>query len=476
MRELKILIAIITSLLVFTTASHSLDFRGSIETDIRFAPEQEWEIVFTKFTLDTEITGQLSERLAILVEPRIVSFPIKKTVDLADLQTRSKADPVQLELGEAYGELRDFLIKKLDVKIGRQRVAWGVADKFNPTDNLNPDDLSDLLNFGEKIPSLGISALWYIADSSKIQVVWLPLFEPAALPLLTEELQQEMASQIDMTPHTGSEFLDSLLYDMLVSQGIDLTNINQKSKLPEPKLANSTVGVKVGTMLFDFDCSASYVYGFDDIGTPETIEISMLEGLTPKTTAFMGYHRLHVIGADLAGSLGWLNDLGIWAEAAYFIPERKKFKTLLYLPDYLLGIAEISGGQIEDGALVVTEQKIADEPYFKITAGSDYTFKNDIYINFQYVRGLPVENAPDLIGDYFVARAERSFMHEAIKATAFALWSSNDGSWGVGPGIEYYPVDNAELDVLYFYPIGSEDSKLKQLSDSLLIIDVKWSF
>lgn len=476
MRALKIFLLVAWAVLIFTHGSYPLDFRGSLESSVRFAPENEWEIAFTEFELDTIISGTLNQRLTILIEPKIVSRPIKEMLELSDLQTRTGADPVYLELGEVYGELKDLLIKNLDVKIGRVRVAWGVADKFNPTDNLNPDDLSDTLDFGEKIPSLGMSASWYIKESSKIQFVWMPLFAPAALPPLTEELQKKMASQFEIEPDTGSEFLDSTLSGMFAPEEIDINKINQLSRLPEAKLENSTVGVKVATMIFDFDCSASYVYGFDDIGTAELVEISVDETLTPEIAAFMGYPRLHIIGADLAGALSWLNDLGIWAEAAYFIPEPIKLKVLAYLPDYLLNIAEIAGGKIEDGALVVSEQKTSDEPYLKVTAGSDYTFKNDVYINFQYVRGLPFENSSDLINDYFVLRMERPFMHETIKATFFALWSSNDGSWGLGPGIEYYPFDGAKLEAAYFYPLGSEDSMLKELSDALLILNAKLSF
>lgn len=477
MQTIKKLLCIgITIAFLLTTDALSLNFSGSIETSLRYEPESEWEIAYTEFELDTKITGTIGDRLTVLVEPRLTNYPIKKEVFLTDLQSRSKADPINLELGEAYGEIKGFILKSLDVKLGRIRVAWGTADKFNPTDNLNPDDLSDPLDFGEKMPSLGASATLYIKETSKIQLVWLPLFSPAVLPPLTEELQKAMASQFELEPDTGSEFLDATLSKLIEQEQFDITKVNQLSNIPEPKLANSVVGVKIATMIFDFDCSASYVYGFDDIGTPELIEIKMDEKLTPTVSAYMGYPRVHIIGADLAGSLSWLGDIGVWVEAAYFIPEPIKVKALAHLPDYMLDIAEIAGGAIEDGALVVSEKKSSDEPYFKITAGGDYTFKNDIYINAQYVRGLTSENSSDLIHDYVVARIERPFMHETIKLGAFALWSSSDGSWGLGPSVEYYPVDGAKIEAVYFYPIGSEDSLLKQLSSALLILNAKVSF
>lgn len=453
----------------------ALDFRGSIDTDVRFAPEDEWTIDFLELELSTEISGELHDRFAILVEPRLISHPIKDEMTLSDLQSRSTADAIELELGEAYGELRSLLLKGLDLKIGRQRIAWGTADKFNPTDNLNPDDMSDALDFGEKMPSLGISATYYF-DSSRLELVWLPVFSPAVLPPLTEEMQQEFTEQMDMEPNTGSAVIDDLLNSMIAAEDISALSINQKSKLPDAKLENSTAAVKFATMLADFDLSLSYVYGFDDIGTPKLVEVRMSEDWEPNITAYMGYPRLHIIGADTAGALSWLGDVGVWAEAAYFIPEPMEFKALAYVPDEILEIARIAGAKVEEGALVVSEDEVADEPYFKATVGCDYTFKNDIYINIQYARGMPYENTPDMIGDYLIARAERSFMHETIKLAFNTIWSSGDGGWGLIPALEYYPFDGAELDISYFYPLGSEDSKIKRMSDPLLVFKAKLSF
>jgi len=45
------------------------------------------------------------------------------------------------------------LTSTLDIRIGRQRIAWGTADKLNPTDNLNPDDLEDIFDFGKHLDS-----------------------------------------------------------------------------------------------------------------------------------------------------------------------------------------------------------------------------------------------------------------------------------------------------------------------------------
>ena len=44
-----------------------------------------------------------------------------------------------VKLDEAYA---DFYLRNTDIRIGRQVVSWGTADGINPTNYINPSDLS----------------------------------------------------------------------------------------------------------------------------------------------------------------------------------------------------------------------------------------------------------------------------------------------------------------------------------------------
>ncbi|MCK7509029.1 MAG: hypothetical protein MZV70_36675 [Desulfobacterales bacterium] len=70
-------------------------------------------------------------------------------------------DPYNLEIRELYIQLYGFLFDNLDVTSGRQRIVWGTADKLNPTDNLNPLDLEDILDFGRRRGSDAINLNYY---------------------------------------------------------------------------------------------------------------------------------------------------------------------------------------------------------------------------------------------------------------------------------------------------------------------------
>lgn len=73
------------------------------------------------------------------------------------------------EVREAKIEVYDFLIPKLDVSFGRQRIKWGTADKVNPIDNLNPHDLEDIWDFGRHKPSDALVLKYFPDDKTKIE-------------------------------------------------------------------------------------------------------------------------------------------------------------------------------------------------------------------------------------------------------------------------------------------------------------------
>jgi len=59
----------------------------------------------------------------------------------------------RLQLREAYLDLNGLLHSSIDIRIGRQRIAWGSADRLNPSDNLNPQEFEDFWDFGRHTPS-----------------------------------------------------------------------------------------------------------------------------------------------------------------------------------------------------------------------------------------------------------------------------------------------------------------------------------
>ncbi|RKX94700.1 MAG: hypothetical protein DRP84_06430, partial [Spirochaetes bacterium] len=65
------------------------------------------------------------------------NFSSNDVEELANLQS---VTPIELNLKEGYLDLYSFLFPFLDVRVGKQIIVWGTADKVNPTGNICPSD------------------------------------------------------------------------------------------------------------------------------------------------------------------------------------------------------------------------------------------------------------------------------------------------------------------------------------------------
>lgn len=136
---------------------------------------------------ENRLTLKLDKRIAgnskFYSEVWLRNIGLPNATQSADLYNKGIVDPYNLEIREAYVQLNDFLTKNLDVTIGRQRIVWGTADKLNPTDNLNPYDLEDILDFGRHRGSDAVNLNYYINNDFSLQGVFIPFFQPANMPV-----------------------------------------------------------------------------------------------------------------------------------------------------------------------------------------------------------------------------------------------------------------------------------------------------
>lgn len=322
-----------------------------------------------------DITADLFSLVS--TEIRYYDFPVLEDLPFVDeIEGDYPVDPL---LWEAYVELNSFIWESLDVKIGKQRIAWGKADKFNPTDNLNPNDLTDFLDFEAKVPTLALKGSYYYGDYT-LTGVWLPLFEPALLP------------------RGGTQSL--------------LGQMPDRVEVPSRTLENSMFAFKLSGTAFNVDYSLSYFTGFDDI----PIEFDASDGLE------MGFPEMQVVGLDFAGEF---RSVGFWGELALFFPE-----------------------EIKSGPQII----LSSDPYLKYTFGIDYTFKNGIYLEAQYVHGFFTERGRGKLSDFLIAKIERTFLNDDLKLGLGGALEAEDvenirDSYGtvLFPEMSYRPVDNLEL-------------------------------
>ena len=177
---------------------------------------------------------------------------------------------------------------------GYQIFAWGVADKRNPTDNLNPRDYTTSAIDPEKIPVLAGDAVWYPSDKLSLEGVFLPV-KPDSI--YNEDTKSTMASELS-------------------SYG---TSVSYSSSSYKPK--DFVAGAKF-SYRSDVDFSLSYLYDMDQYYTPEVATtLTALGGpyyaYLPSSVS-LERKRIHRIGGDAKTTLG---KYGLWLEAAYDITE-----------------------------------------------------------------------------------------------------------------------------------------------------------
>ncbi len=400
---------------------------GYLETYNRYwvhADSGRW--TWNENRLQIQLEGSPSENLHFYGELRLRGFGFPQTDILSDLQRleKDRVYPWSLEIREVYADLYDFVVPGLDLRIGRQVIAWGTADKINPTSNLSPYDFEDFFDFGAK---LGVNALraMYTHEPWSFELDFVPVFTPAVLP-------HGAWSSAFMGP------------------GMPVPDTTPKITPPVPNMRNAQMGVKLSTTLWDWDFSASYYRGFDGLPMPDTIAMDFF----PSVRVHMRYPKIQVFGLDFAGSLG---HIGVWGEGALFVPET--FISWIIPPDPPFPFADTLLHK--------------DRPYLKFVFGGDYTFNNGLYLNAQYIHGFLHERGPDSLNDYVVLRTEKKFLDDQLTLAPLTVaveipdWSKTSENYGFAwiPEVKFAPTDNVELRLGAFVLDGKGTSLFTRLKD-----------
>ena len=373
----------------------------------------------------------------------------------SQLYNKNIVNPYNIDIREAYVELYGFLFKNLDVKFGRQRITWGTADKLNPTDNLNPYDLEDILDFGRHRGSDAFNFTYYLNKDFSLQGVYIPFFQPANMPI--------------------GIFANALTPSMDLPQGMMLKGMEDTLLMPQYNLGESTVaGGKIKGFIKGVDFSLSYVWGRDGfpMATRNTFTpVDTLGGININSQ--LSFIRTHIIGADMATSI---KGVGFWAEAAAFLPENDVIMTNDLSAMYPMSPVPVT----QDTTLL---QK--DEPYIKYVVGADYSFGAGSYINVQYMHGFFHERGKDDLNDYFFVRFEQKLFNEKLKIVPLgggfivSDWNDVANNYALifAPEIAYQATDNAEITLGATVFDGKGKNIFANLSDyNWALFKVKYSF
>ena len=419
--------------------AQGLEWGGELRGELRLPAGEDFhfaegDIASGLLRLDLHLEAQPSERLRLFAEAALKAQGLPGTLaSLDDLASLEVLAPIDFELVEAYADVHGFLLPQLDLRLGRQRIVWGTAERVSVVDNVNPLNLEDPWDYGQRLASDAVKLKAYFSVLT-LEAVYVPYFTPALLPA-------DASSAVSMP------------------DGLPAAPLSFTFDTPGDGLwQNTTLGARLAATVGGWDLAASYLYGRQSL--PTAAKVTVLPD--PALEVELGYPRQHVAGLDVAGELF---GFGVWGEAA------------LFWPDYVL----VTDTSAVGGGLEPTRA----EGYAKWALGLDYTFTGGPYANLQYVHGFYNENSSEALNDYLLLGLEWKLLRDRLTIGPLGVALEVDdladiaGSWGLAlnPELSFSPVDAARLTVGVRWLTGAADTAFGgQKDEAELYLKAAFSF
>ncbi|MCS6913824.1 MAG: DUF1302 family protein [Myxococcales bacterium] len=453
----------------------------------------------------------LGSKVKAVADAELMMFGFSDLRDLDSSTLRDRVDPYYLELHAAYVDI-NHLLPGLDLRIGRQVVPWGAADKFNPVSNLNTLDLSDPLQFGRALANNMIRADYQVPllDVTLTAVV-VPVFRPAQLPrtapiALLDPLRPPPISD-ELVARAIDDGRQIYLVDRPECQdalrrmlpACNPLTVDVSVLQPEISGRNTQFAFRIARSIFGQDVALSYYRGRFGIPVPV---YSLLTGTLTQTVARIALHypRVDVLGLEVAGSIQKLGGLGYWAELGINFPEEARLglyeevltgqlRAIEYLrqPDGTVAPSFSPLGSHAPERPVVVERT----PFWKGTFGVDYSIGAHVYVNLQYVHGFidefgagraprPRRDAKNVqeqprwetrIGDYLVGGVDVKVLSDRLLLRLFGVFKLPSLDWATQRFDDWVPTgvlfpqvvwtvwDATELMIGGFLMLGDRSSK-----------------
>jgi hypothetical protein len=145
---------------------------------------------------DLTLTGDVHPRARVFLDTRATFGGTPEHGDgvgIVNLSDTFQNPSPFLEIEEGYV---DLFLPHLDVRVGKQKFAWGKLDTFQPTDVLNPKKFTDPFVTEEQDAKVGIPAVraaYYLPalgprlpTDASLTLIWVPVPIPTRFPLQDE--------------------------------------------------------------------------------------------------------------------------------------------------------------------------------------------------------------------------------------------------------------------------------------------------
>jgi hypothetical protein len=353
--------------------AQAVEVGGILQSNVRISTSGEYfdfqdSIVFTpRWTTQNAITT-------------VVDFDIRwqypSTVSiLEDSQFNENIQPFSIRPNDLWFRIQT---DQHQIKIGYQKVLWGVATGVSLLNTVNGLDLRDPTRFDQRLSSPLIHSRSTFGKWS-FEAVVSPFFTPAQLS----------TSGIGLLPTPEDAF-------EIDGEPIDIRSAKGTLTLPESSINNTQFASRFLFSGPNINIAGSYYHGFDSL--PQASGELLLTGFqTNQNRVDVGiplvYPSIDILGLSSTVSLP-LNSIG-WAEVTYSLPQETK----LIASQSQLEALEVLGTISEVPSPLPQTQTQGNTPYWKWIVGVE-RYIGPVLCNAQWVHGFFTERQKQDILDY----------------------------------------------------------------------------
>jgi hypothetical protein len=393
--------------------------------------------------------------------------------------------------GVEFDELYfDFRLADLDVRVGKQKIAWGKLDRFQPTDVINPLTYNDPFVLDEAVRKIGIPALeasyylpqdWGVPPESRLTMVWVPQYFPFRFPP-SQCVVENGISRCTLErwfPPAGVPNTTFVIPPPLVPQAIAVP-VGFRTVNTDPpafRLANSGIGLRFSALVSDVDVGGYFYHGFDAqpsfnltadaLGTPDPSSPVGVSNLSAQTTLTPHFQPMDLVGADFAYAFG---NFTVRGEGA-FLNDRAFSRDLRGLVNNPLALAPEIQKAIIALAAGAGRVPIALPSAFQVSDALEWGFGGD-YLWEGYLILLQVNqtdvlsNGVDLlisnVDTRLLANIRKNFFADTLRTQFVALYGIESDYTLLRPVVTYQLTDHLALQAGYIFLSGSSHSVVGQ--------------
>jgi uncharacterized protein DUF1302 len=396
-----------------------------------------------------------------------------------------------LEFDEAY---LDMFLPSLDLRLGKQKIAWGKLDRFQPNDLINPLTYSDPILQEEGERKIGVPALqasYYLPrvfealTESRLTAVWVTKYLPYRLPLASCDLQGNV-SHCDVERWFPPAAVPPSAFTVplpgtgpVQSVTVPIAFHTRNAAPPAWRIENGEIGLRYSGLLHDVDFAFYYFHGFDPfpaflltadaLGQPDPTPGNPLhlKNVSGDTVLSPEFRQIDSWGADGAYAF---DQFTVRAEGAYIRgrPFPRDLRMLISDPALLLPELLRAFDQLAHGAGRVP---VALPPSFVVRdavewgVGADYLYEGYLLL-LQLNQTDVLHNDVDLliknVETRLLANLRKTFLSESLQTQLVAGHAiESDYSFLRGRAL-YQFTDHIAAEIGYLFIAGRSNSLVGQ--------------